>query len=59
MTFLQMALSLQYQYSNYNNIGKEVMEAEELANKKRSEKCLAENALFEHFSQVKAHLHEE
>lgn len=54
-----MALSLQYQYSNYNNIGKEVMEAEELANKKRSEKCLAENALFECFSQVKAHLHEE
>ncbi|KAG2420966.1 hypothetical protein HFD88_000580 [Aspergillus terreus] len=57
--YLRMALSLQYQYSNYNNIRKEVTEAEELANKKRSEKCLAENALFEHFSQVKAHLHEE
>ncbi|KAL5362904.1 hypothetical protein BJX96DRAFT_177592 [Aspergillus floccosus] len=57
--YLRMALSLQYQYSNYNNIGKEVMEAEELANKKRSEKCLAENALFDHFSEVKAHLDEE
>ncbi|KAL4893769.1 hypothetical protein BDV59DRAFT_201535 [Aspergillus ambiguus] len=57
--YLRMALSLQHQFTNYRNIGKEVMEAEDLANKKRSEKCLAENLLFEHFSQVKAHLDEE
>ena len=54
-----MALSLQQQVSDYNSIEKEVAEAEALVSKKRAGKCLAENILFESYTQIRAQMDED
>lgn len=54
-----MALSLQQQVSDYNSIDREVTEAEALVSKKRTEKCLAENILFESYAQIRAQMDED
>ncbi|KAE8417433.1 hypothetical protein BDV36DRAFT_283773 [Aspergillus pseudocaelatus] len=56
---LRLALSLQQQVSNYNSIEKEVAEAEALVSKKRADKCLAENILFESYAQIRAQMDED
>ncbi|RAQ44544.1 hypothetical protein AFGD_007918 [Aspergillus flavus] len=56
---LRMALSLQQQVSDYNSIDREVTEAEALVSKKRTEKCLAENILFESYAQIRAQMDED
>ncbi|KAI9932176.1 hypothetical protein MW887_009686 [Aspergillus wentii] len=57
--YLRLALSLQQQMSNYNSVDKEATEAEALLNKKKADKAIAENALFEYFSQVQMQIDEE
>ncbi|KAE8387324.1 hypothetical protein BDV23DRAFT_174789 [Aspergillus alliaceus] len=53
---LRMALSLQQQISDYNTTERESAEAEALFLRKRADKCVAENSLFESYAQVRAQM---
>ncbi|THC97815.1 hypothetical protein EYZ11_002731 [Aspergillus tanneri] len=57
--YLKLALTLQQQFSDYGAAEKEAVEAEVLMEKKRGEKCVAENCLFEHFSHILAVMEED